>query len=94
MSCCGKKRSNLAQVSAQEAGGSIQRRLLSPMSPASGSGLGVQFEYRGGGVLTVTGQGTGIQYRFTGYGARMNVDRRDRASLAAVPQLRELCARI
>jgi len=90
MSCCGKKRSNLAQPSAQAAAAGIQPRLPS----TGGAGLGVQFEYRGGGVLTVTGQGTGIQYRFTGYGARMNVDRRDRASLAAIPQLRELGAQI
>jgi hypothetical protein len=50
----------------------------------------VQFEYRGGGVLTVIGQATGIQYRFVGYGNRATVDSRDRASLAAVPQLREV----
>jgi hypothetical protein len=41
-------------------------------------------------VLTVTGQGTGYQYRFVGFGARVEVDARDRASLAAVPQLREV----
>jgi len=50
------------------------------------------FEYRGGRVLTVIGQGTGFQYRFVGFGARVFVDARDRASLAAVPHLREVRA--
>jgi hypothetical protein len=49
---------------------------------------GAEFEYLGGSVLTVIGQGTGWQYRFVGHGARLGVDYRDRASLAAVPQLR------
>jgi hypothetical protein len=48
------------------------------------------FEYRGGRVLTVVGQGTGYQYRFVGFGARVSVDARDRASLAAVPYLRQV----
>jgi hypothetical protein len=48
------------------------------------------FEYQGGRVLTVIGQGTGLQYRFVGFGARVFVDARDRASLAAVPRLREV----
>jgi hypothetical protein len=48
------------------------------------------FEYRGGHVLTVIGRGTGYQYRFVGFGARVSVDARDRASLAAVPHLREI----
>jgi hypothetical protein len=38
----------------------------------------------------VTGQGTGYQYRFVGHGARLWVDARDRAPLAAVPHLREI----
>jgi hypothetical protein len=38
----------------------------------------------------VIGQGTGFQYRFVGYGARLDVDPRDRLSLAAVPSLREV----
>jgi hypothetical protein len=41
-------------------------------------------------VLTVIGQGTGLQYRFVGFGARVFVDARDRASLAAAPHLREV----
>jgi hypothetical protein len=49
-----------------------------------------RFEYRGGRSLTVIGKGTGYQYRFVGYGARLGVDPRDRASLAAVPGLREV----
>ena len=51
---------------------------------------GTHFEYRGGNSISVVGQGTGYQYRFVGYGARLSVDPRDHASLALVPQLREL----
>ena len=49
MSCCGKKRNNMAQSSAQGMAKGILRRLSSPM--ASVNSLGIQFEYRGGGVL-------------------------------------------
>ena len=59
-------------------------------SPAGAAQRGLEFEYLGGSVLTVTGQGTGLQYRFTGHGARASVDPRDRASLSRVPHLREI----
>jgi hypothetical protein len=63
---------------------------LPPSAPvaALAPSRGLEFEYLGGSVLTVIGQGTGWQYRFVGHGARLGVDSRDRASLAAVPQLR------
>jgi hypothetical protein len=51
---------------------------------------GTQFEYSGGHSITVVGQGTGYRYRFVGFGARLSVDPRDYASLAIVPQLREV----
>lgn len=87
MSCCGKKRSNVA-------GPSHVGPAIAPRSRFAANTMGalarVQFEYRGGGVLTVIGQATGMEYRFVGYGNRASVDSRDRASLAAVPQLREV----
>jgi hypothetical protein len=62
-----------------------------PLGIAAGAlTRGPAFEYLGGSVLTVIGQATGLQYRFVGHGARARVDPRDRPSLAAVPQLREL----
>jgi hypothetical protein len=48
------------------------------------------FEYIGDSVITVIGQGSGFTYRFSGRGARYTVDGRDCASLARVPQLREI----
>lgn len=49
---------------------------------------GATFEYVGGTGLTVRGPVTGRQYRFDRPGARVEVDPRDRASVAAVPVLR------
>jgi hypothetical protein len=85
MSCCGQKRAN-AVASAGSADRAVRRTFLGT------SGLGVSFEYVGARALTVIGQGTGYQYRFIGYGARVAVDPRDRMSLAAVPNLREVRA--
>ncbi len=39
--------------------------------------------------MTVIGPISGIRYRFEGPGARLEVDPRDRRSLAAVPNLRQ-----
>ena len=80
MSCCGKKRSEASSSTAPS-----QNIAVAFMR-------GREFQYLGGGVLTVTGGGTGLSYRFVGHGARINVDVRDRASLALVPQLREVSA--
>jgi hypothetical protein len=92
MSCCGKKRMTPGLVSPSAAnttpGGPANHNQARP--PAGSEIRAAQFEYRGGRVLSVTGQGTGYQYRFIGHGARLDVDGRDRASLAAVPQLREV----
>lgn len=87
MSCCGKKRNNQA-VSLTYGLRKTERRIA-----AGGFTAGenrIQFEYRGGSVLTVTGQGTGQQYRFVGHGARMFVDLRDRDSMIRIPQLSEI----
>ena len=86
MSCCGKNRA--AAVAAIRAAQSSNARHSDVT--AMNTTRGTQFEYRGGNSLTVVGQGTGYQYRFVGYGARLSVDPRDRASVAIVPQLREV----
>ena len=81
MPCCGKTRATASRpASSTVSVGPLAR-------PATRDAV---FEYLGGRVLTVIGRGTGYQYRFVGFGARVSVDARDRASLAAVPQLREL----
>jgi len=46
------------------------------------------FEYVGRTALTVIGPASGLRYRFGCPGARLAVDPRDRAALAAVPQLK------
>ena len=81
MPCCGKTRAPESPATPPTANAGTDAR------PAIRETL---FEYRGGRVLTVIGQGTGLQYRFVGFGARVFVDARDRASLAAVPRLREV----
>jgi hypothetical protein len=88
MACCGQNRQALNTSAAHAAnrgtvGYPAKAFTPSPLPSAV-------FEYIGDRVLTVVGQGTGITYRFSGRGARYTVDGRDRASLARVPQLREV----
>jgi hypothetical protein len=48
------------------------------------------FEYIGKTGLTTIGGATGRRYRFDRHGSRVIVDPRDRPSLAAVPNLRQV----
>jgi hypothetical protein len=50
----------------------------------------VFFEYVGRTGLTVIGPATGRRYRFERPGARLEVDLKDRRSLAGVPHLRQV----
>jgi hypothetical protein len=50
----------------------------------------VFFKYLGLTGMTVIGPGTGKRYRFNGPGSTVEVDLRDRPSLAALPQLRQM----
>jgi len=90
MACCGQNRHALNPSGARAA--NPKRGMVSyPTVPLAPSPLpAVVFEYIGDRVLTVVGQGTGFAYRFAGRGARFTVDGRDHASLAKVPQLREV----
>jgi hypothetical protein len=92
MSCCGKKRVS-DRPAASPIGAPVGAGPRAFGIPAGTRAGGVDFEYLGGSVLTVIGQGTGLQYRFVGHGSRASVDPRDRASLAAVPHLREVTSR-
>ena len=67
----------------------MAQRAASPQPPmALYSSL--TFEYIGQTGLTVTGPVTGRRYRFDRAGARVGVDPRDRASIAAIPVLRQV----
>lgn len=48
------------------------------------------FQYNGRTAMTVHGPVSGTVYRFQAQGRRVVVDLRDRASLAAIPQLAEV----
>ncbi len=78
--CCGNNRARMG------------RGLPGPQAPRGISGLarptGLTFEYIGRTGLVVAGPVTGRQYRFDRPGARLEVDPRDSASVAAIPALR------
>jgi len=69
-------------------GGNARATTVSPMPPARQSR--VFFEYTGRTGLTVIGPVTGRQYRFGRPGVRLEVDLKDRRSLTAVPNLRQI----
>jgi hypothetical protein len=50
----------------------------------------VIFEYGGQTPVVVVGPVSGNRYRFAGAGARVEVDPRDRRSLAVTPRLRQI----
>ncbi len=88
MSCCGKKRE-------QFHGAAQTRQALEPAQSTTAQlrptrYAVVYFEYLGATGLTVLGPITGKRYRFNGHGARVAVDLRDRPSMAAVPNLRQI----
>ena len=77
MSCCGQSRARLSRPRPP-------RRVARPRTTWT------HFEYIGPTALTVRGPVSGLLYRFPRPTARVAVDSRDRASLAMVPQLRQL----
>jgi hypothetical protein len=66
------------------------RTEMHPVLSAAWPMAAVLFEYVGRTGLTIIGPGTRTSYRFDRPGARVLVDGKDRASLAAVPTLRQL----
>jgi len=89
MFCCGTNRMAAASETTPRSDRSTATRaFLGPSARAVSRP--VTFECVGARGITVIGQGTGYRYRFAGFGARAPVDPRDRASVAAVPGLREI----
>lgn len=87
MACCGNKREQFqAQRGAANRPGAPGVRLL----PQSAMPLKVVFEYSGQVPMVVIGPISGHRYRFEGAGARVEVDPRDRRSLATTARLRQI----
>ena len=94
MSCCGKARAQAQRaISNQPAklapGVAVQRKPPLPQNqPAAATN--VYFSYFGNTGLTVTGPVSSRVYRFVASGPPLEVDARDAASLARVPNLRRI----
>ena len=87
MACCGNKREQFQMQRAPD------NRLGGPGGrpfPHSAMPPKVVFEYVGRIPVVVMGPVSGNRYRFEGAGARVEVDPRDRRSLAAAPNLRQV----
>jgi hypothetical protein len=79
MPCCGQMR---AQASA--GGRAFETRGPRPVSQVA------LYEYTGATGMTVTGPVSGKRYRFAEASAKVQIDARDVASLAGLPNLRRL----
>jgi hypothetical protein len=86
--CCGKSR---AQFQRRIPGPPLPSPFATPSPrPPLARFPGVAFEYVGRTGLTVAGPVTGQEYRFDRPGSRVEVDPRDRPSIAAIPLLRQV----
>lgn len=86
MTCCGNKRvkhltqpafSNRVNNAPERSGGSLIKTKIF-------------FEYTGQDPVRVVGAVSGSHYRFSQAGARVEIDPRDRRSLAALPNFRQV----
>ena len=87
--CCGKSRAQFRGTPAAAQPSGLAPR-LAPALPSMLRNRALTFEYIGRTRLAVTGAVTGRQYRFDRSGARVEVDPRDRPSIAAIPVLRQV----
>ncbi len=87
MSCCGNKR---AEIQIQRTPDSRQSSPADRPFPRSAPPLKAVFEYSGQQPAIVVGPVSGNRYRFDRAGARVEVDPRDRRSLAVTPRLRQI----
>ena len=85
MGCCGSSRARVF--------GAVPASAPPPAAPAAPArhyGTVAVFRYDGMTGLAVVGPITGRKYWFDGPGAEVAVDLRDRASIAKVPNVREV----
>jgi hypothetical protein len=86
MPCCGQQKTEFR--TAGQSSQAYKPTTNTPSRPAYR--YAVYFEYVGNTGLTVFGSATNKKYRFDQRGSRVEVDPRDRPSLAQVPNLREV----
>ncbi len=89
MACCGQRRQQMRSPAIPV------RQTNNPAKPAGFVRSSVQkqgstFQYVGKKAITAVSPMSGRQYRFGYPGAIVQVDPRDRASLAAIPNLRQI----
>jgi hypothetical protein len=92
MACCGQRRQQMRSPAIPV------RQVNNPAKPAGFSQSlaqkqGAVFQYVGKKAITAVSPISGRQYRFGYPGAVVQVDPRDRASLAAIPNLRAVGSR-
>jgi len=80
MSCCGQRR-------AQAAGSG---RAIEPVRGLRRGSNVALYEYTGGSGMTVIGPVSSLRYRFEHPGAKVQIDPRDIASMAGLPNLRRI----
>ena len=88
MPCCGQRRQQISRSPPIQGANN-------PVPPANVNGApgpsrAVVFQYVGNTSLTAVGPVSGRHYQFSHPGATVEVDPRDRASLARVPHLRQI----
>ncbi|MBZ5525747.1 MAG: hypothetical protein LAP21_26295 [Acidobacteriia bacterium] len=86
--CCGRNRSAASGAGAPSMGRRIEHR--TEHTGAGQRDFMAYFEYTGRTGMTVRGPVSGATYRFAAPGSRVAVDLRDRLSLAALSQLRQV----
>jgi hypothetical protein len=87
MSCCGKKREQM-RPAIQHRPVNLSTSQVALRRPPVDQRVAT-FEYLGKTALTAIGPVSGRHYRFSHPGALLEVDPRDSASLATVPNLRK-----
>ncbi len=85
--CCGNKREQFQRPPAID---NQQGRPAGRPFPRAAAPPKVVFEYIGQPPIVVVGPVTGNRYRFSATGTRVEVDPRDRRSLAVTPRLRQV----
>ena len=86
MACCGQRRQQISRTTPIQRPNSFARPASANRAVAPSRT--VAFQYVGKTALTAVGPVSGRHYRFSHPGAIVEVDPRDRGSLAMVPSLR------